>query len=501
MWNNSVILPVAIPLAGALAMLAFHAPIWHRRLAVGVGAATLSVAIIFLVYTSQIGVVATTLGGWQAPFGITLVVDTLSALMLVLSGLIYTVIVCYLAVENRSHHVLLLPLLTFLLAGIQQCFVAGDFFNLFVAFELMLMASYALLCLSVSAAQLRSVWYYLTINVFGGTLFLMAAGLCYALFGTLNFADISYAAFSLAGDPRLTLFCILAFLIFALKAAAFPLFYWLPRTYKTLPGPIAALFAALLTKVGIYCMLRVFGGVLPFQSVAFQMMWGLGLLSMVVMIVMALKAQSLRDILSFNLVAHIGVLMLALGLASPMGFVAAVYDMAHHILVIGSLFLLAGLIREAAQSDHLSKLGGLWKSQPLLCGLFLVQSLSLAGVPPLSGFWAKLMVVLADLGVALAGGRFDRMAAWASLAILILVSLLTLWSLLRVTVSHFWRPETSSVSRRPIPYRPTAVASVLVLASLMLGLFPNPWIRLSERAIQQLLDNGGYVQSVLKGNS
>ena len=266
------------------------------------------------------------------------------------------------------------------------------------------------------------------------------------------------------------------------------MYYWLPNTYPKLPPAITALFAALLTKVGIYALLRVFGTMLPHH------LWGIYSIILVLAIptmclgaLGALSRNSISQILSFNIIAHIGVMMVAIGLFTTESLASLLYYITHHIIVITSLFLAAGLITQKVGSDDLSKIGNVWQKAPFLTTLFFIQSLSLAGIPPLSGFWGKWMLIVESLDLG----------ANILVAFMILSSVLSLYSVIRITTQGLWTASTEEIVQKPISKDKLAILSALVVLSLVIGLLPNQVIKNARLASQSLISNVDYTTTVM----
>jgi len=344
--NNLAALPVVLPVVIALALVLWPKPTVFRRSLVGlVLAALLGFALWLVAEIAVAGPLVLRVGGWPVPYGIVLVADTLSAVMLALAS--FTALACaaygFAETPMSEEHPLRLPLLLFLLAGIDLSFLTGDLFNLFVAFEVMLLSSYGLLTLESGARESRGALPYLTINLVGSALFLATCGFAYSLLGTLNFAEMIVRADALAGDPRLTLLGGLLMLVFGLKAGVFPLYYWLPTSYPILPAPVAAFYAGMLTKVGVYVLLRVFGTVFPASEHGLHttLAWAAGF-TMVVGVLGAVGQARVQVILSYHIVSQIGFMVLAIGLHSVAGFAAAIFYIIHHIVVKSALFLAGG---------------------------------------------------------------------------------------------------------------------------------------------------------------
>lgn len=495
-WDNSLILPVAVPLATALVALLAPRPSYTRRAFVALVLAGLVAFGVSLVgRVGEDGLQVLRFGGWAVPYGIVLTADTLSAIMVTLSAL--TGLACVLhgaaAQAVEEEHPLRLPLLLFLLTGVNLAFLTGDMFNLFVAFEVMLLASYALLTLEARADDSRQAWLYLTLNLFGSALFIAACGYAYSLLGTLNFAEMALRADALAGDFRLTLLGAFLALVFSMKAGLFPLYYWLPRAYPILPAALAAFFGGMLTKVGVYVLLRLFGTVLPpslhdlHQIVAWT-----GAATMFIGVLGAVSRQRVNEILTYHIASQIGYMGLALGMFTQASLAATILFLGHNVIVKSALFLVGGVIVRANGTDELARTGGLWRAAPWLGVAFFVLASSLAGLPPMSGFWGKLYIVQAG---------FDA-GRWALGTMAAFAGVLTLMSMLKIMLACFWRGEAV------VPVRwdrgakgMTAVCLAAAALSLGIGLAAGPATRLAARAAAELHDRAGYAASVLGANA
>ncbi|MBU0505422.1 hypothetical protein KJ708_05475, partial [bacterium] len=430
MITNTVILPIIIPFLTAVMLLVWRRPSVSRRLFVGLASLFVFAVSIFLSYqTYHHGVHVLRFGGWQPPFGIALTVDLLSAIMLSLSGFIVFCSVLYGFAQQAAsdENPLRFPLVLFLLAGMNMAFATGDIFNLYVAFEVMLISSYALMTLEADKGCSKHALPYVTINVFGSAIFLMAAGLTYSLLGTLNYADIALRASQYVGDPRLTVIALMFATVFGIKSGVFPLYYWLPKSYPILPAPLAGLYGGMLTKVGVYCFIRLFCTILPHDLVG--MHWLLAIMAgptMIFGVIGAMSKGSIRSILSYHIISQVGFMLLACGFFTPFGVAASIFYVVHHIIVKSSLFLIGGIGAEINGSDELNKMGHLWGVAPIVGIVFLIQALSLAGLPPLSGFWGKYMIVLT--GIKLANPVAYILVACSILAgVWTLVSMLKIW--------------------------------------------------------------------------
>jgi multicomponent Na+:H+ antiporter subunit D len=485
---------VLIPTLTALVLLLTPRPSVARRLFVlATSVVQLALAIWLGALAWQHGALVLPLGGWGAELGIVLVCDLLAAVMLTLSSL--TMLACLLfAFAQRpaaQEHPLQLPLMQFLISGINLAFVTGDLFNLFVAFEVMLISSYALLSLEANNRNIRNAWSYLAINLVATVIFLLGCGLAYNLAGTLNFAVIAAQADVLSQDPRLLLLALVLLVVFAIKAGLFPLYYWLPDSYPILPAPLAAFFGGVLTKVGVYLIVRMYSTVFPpdLPVVSGLLAWSAGL-AMVLGVFGAVSRERVQHILSYHCVSQIGFIVLAVGFATPLGIAAAILYMIHYIGVKASLFLVGGALFHVQGTDRLAVGGGLWKALPWLGLGFLLQAMSLAGLPPFSGFWGKYLIVVAGLEVK----------EYVLVGMSIVASVLTLVSMLKIWLACFWRKQdeaTAALVAPPGTRGMTATVGGMAAFALMVGLAIHPFHRVAQEAARQALDRSGYITAVI----
>jgi multicomponent Na+:H+ antiporter subunit D len=445
------------------------------------------------------GIQATQMGAWPAPFGITLVADAFSAVLVVITGCLGLAVTLFsvAGIDHRRESFGYYPLLLILLTGVAGAFLTGDIFNLYVWFEVMLIASFVLLALGGERGQLEGALKYVTINLFSSALFLSAAGILYGLTGTLNMADLAVRLAEVDEPALKTTVGMLLLVVFGIKAAVFPLFFWLPASYHTPPVAVAAIFAGLLTKVGVYALVRVFTLIFVDDADATHgLLLGIAGLTMVVGVLGALAQKELRRVLSFQIVSGIGYMVMGLGFFTVAAVAATVYYVIHHMVVMTGLFLVIGLVRILGGSFELDRLGGLSRSSPVLALLFFLPAMSLAGIPPLSGFVAKLGLVQAGL----------ELEQYLLVAVALGVSALTLLSMTSVWATAFWRgsPHGAAVpveDDRPPDQRERALLvlpiGLLVVATVAIGVVAEPVVGLSLEAGEQLMNPDAYIRAVL----
>jgi multicomponent Na+:H+ antiporter subunit D len=494
-----IISPILVPLVTAcVAALLWRRPDLQRPVGLIGAAMLLAVSVALLVRTSDGAILVAQMGNWTAPFGISLVIDLYSAIMLVITGVMAVAVAIYAmgpgAVERDKAG--FQPLFHSLLLGIAGSFCTGDIFNLYVWFEVMLIASFGLLVLERTREQLDGGIRYVVLNLIGTTVFLLAVGLLYGLTGTLNFADLARVAPSVENQGALAAVGVLLLIAFGAKAAVFPLFNWLPAAYHTASMPVAAIFAALLTKVGVYAIIRVFTLVFAHDMAFFGPIFAVvAMATMVTGVLGAAMHYDVRKILSFHIISQIGYMLIGVALMTPLAIAGSVLYIVHHIIVKANLFLIAGAIRQETGDYALRRIGGLWLAKPLLAVAFLIPALSLAGIPPLSGFWGKLVVIRSGL----------EAQAWLLAGVALAVGILTLYSMIKIWNEAFWKsaPDTNGVvapevtwtaRERLASYTPIAA---LCLLTLTIGLWTEPFAALSITAANSLLDREGYIQAVL----
>jgi multicomponent Na+:H+ antiporter subunit D len=510
--NVLLVLPVVLPLTTAgLSLLVWDRTRLQRWLAVAAMTVLLGAALVLLgSIWSGPGIQATQIGAWPGPYGITLVADLFSAVMVVLAGLMGLAVGVYsLASMDAPREAFgFYPLLHILLMGVCGAFLTGDLFNLYVWFEVMLMASFVLLALGGEPAQLSGAIKYVTLNLLSSAVFLAAVGILYGVAGTLNMADLSRKL----NDPAIphglvTTLAMLFLVAFGIKAAVFPLFFWLPASYHTPPVAVSAMFAGLLTKVGVYALIRVFT-LLFVRDPAYThaLLVVISGLTMVTGVLGAAAQNEFRRILSFHIISQIGYMTLGLGLFGVVGSPAlkslalagSVFYIMHHIIVKTNLFLVSGVAHRLCGSFDLKLLGGLYRTCPGVAVLFLIPALSLAGVPPLSGFFAKLILVRAGL----------ESGQYAIVVTALVVGLLTLFSMTKIWSEVFWKPLPRTAAPEPavkaeLAEDSRAITSLLlpigILAALTvaIGLAAEPLFDLAAQAAEQLMDREGYARAVL----
>jgi len=446
------------------------------------------------------GMAAVQIGGWPAPFGITLVADHFSAILVAVTGLLGLCVTVYSVADiNRDLKAAGYDvLLHILLGGVCGAFLTGDLFNLYVWFEVMLMASFGLLVLGGEKRQLDGGVKYVMINLFATILFISGLGLLYGMTGTLNLADLHGAVPAVPDKALLTAVAAMFMTAFGIKAAVFPLFFWLPASYHTPPAAVSALLAGLLTKVGVYALIRLFTLVFTWDlAYTSGILLVVAVVTMITGVVGTAAYYEFRRILSFHIISQVGYMILGLALFTPLALTGAVFFLLHNMIVKSGLFLISGVCRRVGGSMELAHLGGFYRQRGWLSFFFFVSAFSLAGFPPLSGFWGKMVLIRASLEIN----------AWGAAAAAAGVGLLTAYSMTKIWGEAFWKPAPGGAPGFPEagekeagggPWLLLPIA-VLVLLTILIGLAPGPLLELAGRAAHELLHPDIYVTTVLEG--
>ncbi|MBP3088456.1 Na+/H+ antiporter subunit D [Corynebacterium sp. sy017] len=513
-------LPVLLPAIGAaLVLLLSPFPRTQRTVTIVLLFLLIALNVSMLFVVDQEGIQTVQIGGWNAPIGITLVADRLSTLMLSVSSLVLFCVMWYAIAQGirdggeEDPVAVFLPTYLLLTMGINLSFLAGDLFNLYVGFEIFLVASYVLLTLSASAARVRAGVSYVMVSMASSFIFLLGLALVYAAVGTLNMAQISQRMDSVPSGTTAMIFSVLL-VAFGIKAAVFPLENWLPDSYPTAPSLVTAVFAGLLTKVGVYSIIRMRSTVFIDGSLDTVLLW-VALATMLVGILGAMAQSDIKRLMSFTLVSHIGYMILGVALGTAQGLSGAIFYAVHHILVQTTLFLVVGLIERQAGSSSLRRLGSLARSFPILGALYLIPALNLGGIPPFSGFLGKIVLLQA---AANQGGALN----WVLIIGAVITSLLTLYTMVVVWAKAFWRdradaPEGSTAMAHPAVLRdlrdeialterddvgraPTGmIAATIALVATSLGLtfVAGPVLAVTTRAAESAQNTSIYQQAVL----
>ena len=488
-----IALPILLPFMLIIVLVFIRSTFYAKIIGVIGSALLFLVSVYLLILVSHNEVLVLQVGGWEAPYGISLVVDYLSSLMLLAASfIVFAVsIYAYRFVKAKRGFSMFFIFFFALTMGVNGAFISGDVFNLYVWFEVMMLSSFVLITMGAKKEQLEGGIKYLTLNLIASLLFLAGLGLLYGKTGTLNMAHLAQILNNDQQSILMNTSAMLFFIAFGIKTAIFPLFFWLPASYHTANITVTSLFAGILTKVGVYTLIRFF--TLFFVQNGY--FWhNLLLISAGFTMVIGGMAASIqydtRRILSYHIISQIGYMIMGLGIYTPLAIAGAIFFTIHNMVAKTNTFLIMGIIKKIKGTFYLKDLGGLFKEKPFLAILFVISAFALAGIPPLSGFFAKFILIKA--------GIEDK--HYLIIAVAVLTSMLTLYSMIKIWNQAFLRvqPSKTKVDERVkvavFDYLPSAL---LALGSLMLGILAAQFFDLTLLAAKQLLDPGIYVEAVL----
>lgn len=452
------------------------------------------IALLFLWGTYQGNYYTIQIGNWEAPFGITIVIDLFSSIMLVITSLLvfcsflYALTMTPQEEFQRGYHALTF----FLMMGVSGAFTTGDLFNLYVWFEVMLTSSFVLMAFGGEQQQLEGSIKYVFLNLISSAIFLAGTGILYGMVGTVNLADLSIKLSMIEQHYPKLIVSSLLLIAFGIKAGLFPLYFWLPASYHTPPPGISALFSGLLTKVGMYSIIRIF--TLFYREIDTSMQDALLIIAGLTMLIGVLGAVSqneIRRILSFHIISQIGYMLMGLALWTTAGIAGAIYFMVHNIIAKSNLFFISGIVHEKTGSYHLKSQGNLYKELPVLSFCFLCSALSLAGLPPLSGFVGKLALIIAGINAR----------AYITVFISVIVSFLTLFSMTKIWLYTFWgtphyKKNTLEESNKNMAFAYSSVI-ILALSTIFLGILGEAFLDISNQSAQCLFQPRTYIEKVM----
>jgi multicomponent Na+:H+ antiporter subunit D len=491
--NSLIVLPLLIPLFTGVILVFFNKNIPAQRWISAVSSFLMIIVSLMLaaaVYND--GIQTMDLGNWEAPFGITLVSDMLSALLVVTTSLIGFVSLLYSfnSIGKEREQYFYYPVFFFLLLGINGAFTTGDIFNLFVFFEVMLMASYVLLVLGGTRIQLRETIKYLLVNIIASGLFVIAVAFLYSAVGTLNMAHISQRIGEIGQSGIITVIAVLFLIVFGTKGALFPLYFWLPGSYYAPPAPVMAMFGALLTKVGIYSITRTY--TLMFnQDVGFThgILEVLAILTIIVGAIGAIAFKDVKKIIIYNIIVAVGVILFGVATFTPDSLAGSIFYIIHDMNIKAALFLLIGIVIKITGTSDLTKMGGLIHRFPGLAWTFFIASAALAGIPPLSGFPGKVLLISSGI----ANGNY-----WGS-GVVLISSLFVLFSVMKIFINAFWGKPQTYDNQEKVPVKWLLASPViLTVFAVLYGLGTEALYPIITHAAETLSNPEIYINAVLK---
>lgn len=490
---NYLILPILIPLiTGVLLIFAVKSIMLQRWIAGLSALINIAVSALLVQKVRNDGIQTLDVSSWEAPFGITLVSDMVSALLVLTTNVIAFVCVIYSfrSIGKGREKFYYYAALNFLIVGVNGAFTTGDIFNLFVFFEVMLMSSYVLLVLGGTKIQLRESIKYILVNVISSALFVITVAYLYSVVGTLNMAHISVRISEIDQPGIISVIAVLFLIVFGLKGAIFPLYFWMPGSYFAPPAPVMALFGALLTKVGVYSIARTYT-LFFYHDTGFthQLLAILAILSVIAGVIGAIAYWDIKKIVIYNIIVAVGVILFGISAMTPDSITGSMFYLIHDMIIKAALFLLIGIVIAITGTSNLKNISGLIKRYPGLGWTFFIAALALAGIPPLSGFVGKLLIVK---------GGFEAEQYWGA-GIVLMSSLLVLFSIMKIFINGFWGTPQDYKNEDKVPVRKMMLAPVILVAiAVIYGVgseFVFPYI---SQAAETLANPNIYIEAVLK---
>ncbi|MBA2745187.1 MAG: Na+/H+ antiporter subunit D [Flavisolibacter sp.] len=499
MISNTIILPVLMHMLIAVLLIFFWRNVKAQKIiSVAGNLLVLGLGIEIFMLTWNNGIQTTQAGAWRAPFGITFVADVFSSSMVLLTAIAGTAVGLFSTVGIRRERMKYgyFPIYHFLLMGLNGAFLTGDIFNLFVWFEIIIIASFVLMTLGGRRLQIGAGIKYVTINLLASVIFLTAIGILYGLTGSLNMADLSLKIAAIENRGLVNVTAMLFFTSFGIKSAVFPLYFWLPASYHTPPSAITAIFGGLLTKVGVYALIRTFTLIFVPDAFTTNVLLVVATGTLLTGALGALVKKDIRKLFSYLIVCHIGYMIAGLGMFTEIAIVGTLFYLFHDMMAKTNLFLITGLMTKIRGSGYYKDTGGLYKDYPRLSLIIAIVFFSVVGVPPLSGFWPKIYLFQAGLGTG----------SYILLGAMIIASFITLYVMAKCWSEMFWKPQPEENKKEPDNFskmnrwdKTWMVGPIIMLAfiSLYIGLGAEKIMMVSKHIAGELMDTGPYIKAVL----
>lgn len=500
MIEQLLIFPLLLQMALAIIlMFAWNRTDWQKFISITGSIFNLALSLWLFMEIWQNGTQTVQSGSWSSPFGITFVADTFAATLVLLTA------IAGLAVSSFSSGSVIpprlkfgfFPIFHFLLLGLNGAFLTGDIFNLYVWFEIIIITSFVLLTIGGEKAQLEGAVKYFTLNILASMIFLTAIAVLYGLTGSLNMADLASKVAQVENRTLVQVNSLLFLVGFGIKAAVFPLYFWLPASYHTPPSAVSSIFGGLLTKVGVYALIRIFTLIFEIDNFLENVFLVIAVLTLFSGAIGAVVQNNIRKIFSYLVICHIGYMIAGLGMLTEVALAGAIFYLVHDIVVKTNLFMVSGLIYKLKANHNIKKLGDLYADYPKLSLLFVIPLFSLVGIPPLSGFWPKLSLIGA-------GWSTENYIVIGSI---LFASFITLFVIVKLWGEVFWKSGEKLPVLRNFPYFKTLtpVQKVQMLApivflgliSLYIGFGAENIQVLSTRIASELMSNQEYINAVL----
>ena len=499
MMTNFILAPILVHMLTAILLLFFWGKVRAQKIISIIGntiAFVLCIRLFDLTLTHKN--VLLQMGGWDAPFGISFISDTFSAIMVLLTAIVGWAVGIYSTSAVNVSRIKYGYFFTFhfLIMGLLGAFLTGDIFNLYVWFEVVIISSFILLTVGGKKMQMEGAIKYVTMNMLASIIFLTAIAILYGITGTLNIADISMKIAQVENTGLVSVTALLFFVGFGIKSAVFPLYFWLPSSYHTPPSAIAAIFGGLLTKMGVYALFRVFTVIFTPDDFTIALMATLAGLTMITGALGTINKRNIRRVASYLIVCHIGYLIAGLGLYTEIAFTAAIFYLIHDVIVKSNLFMIIGVIYKARDTVDMFRLGGMLKDYPVFSFIAAIVFFSLIGIPPLSGFWPKIYLFQESF----------VQENYYLLTCLIFASFITLFVLARMWSEIFWKdspkPLTEEIDQFKNFSKSGKVALIfpilfLAAVSLFIGLGASVVFEIAGQAAHELKNPSIYIDAVL----
>ncbi|MGB7785612.1 MAG: proton-conducting transporter membrane subunit [Salinimicrobium sp.] len=501
MTEQLVIFPLLLQMFLAIVLMFSWSRIsWQKTISVVGSTLNLGVAIWLFTTVWRYGTQTVQAGNWAPPFGITFAVDTFSATLVLLTAC------AGLAVSSFSSGSVIparlkfgfFPIFHFLLLGLNGAFITGDLFNLYVWFEIIIITSFVLLTLGGEKAQLEGAVKYFTLNILASIVFLTAIAVLYGLTGSLNMADLAGKVAAVENRTLVQVNALLFLVGFGIKSAVFPLYFWLPASYHTPPSAVSSIFGGLLTKVGVYALIRVFTLIFEVDALLENVLLAIAVLTLFSGAIGAIVQNNIRKVFSYLVICHIGYMIAGLGMMTKVALTGAIFYLIHDIIVKTNLFMVSGVIYKIKATHSMRKLGDFYANYPKMSLLFAIPLFSLVGIPPLSGFWPKLSLI----GAGWATENYLLIGAIIFASFITLVVIVKLWG------EVFWKTGKEVQKPRNFPYfqklsgikKTQMIAPIIFLSiiSLYIGFGAENIQRLASRIAFELMDNQEYINAVLQ---
>lgn len=499
MITNFILAPILVHLITAVLLLFFWQKVQAQKVISTIGNSIAFLLCVRLFFTTQEeGFLILQTGGWKAPFGITFVSDSFSSIMVLLTAIVSLAVGVYSSAALNVSRIKYgyFFIFHFLIMGLLGAFLAGDIFNLYVWFEVVIISSFVLMTLGGGKMQMEAGIKYVTMNMLASTVFLTAIGILYGITGTLNMADLSLKIAENTYTGLVSVTALLFFVGFGIKSAVFPLYFWLPSSYHTPPSAIAAIFSGLLTKMGIYAMIRVFTLIFQPDDFIRNTFIVIAIMTMITGALGAINKRSLRRLISYLIVCHIGYLIAGIGIYTELAMVGVIFYLIHDVIVKSNLLMITGVIQKIRKTIDITRLGGLGKEYPKLSFIISIALFSLVGIPPLSGFWPKIQF----LGESIKAGQYILFGVF------IFASFITLFVVAKAWTEVFWKPSPKPITEEIDhfaslnfwrKFQLVAPITALSLVSLYIGLNADGVYELTQKTAHELMNPSAYIDAVL----